>query len=198
MLWLLLIGISLGLVIAGFGAFMLFKKLPFDKVTGAEVVSSECSDGKCLVELKYVDEEKKTYFKKARLLTPIEKGEEITIMYDSKNPNNVCPCNPPVRMIGIVTSVIGVFVVLVGFALWLFGGSKNVDVVTQSQQDNSTMYDEGKGTSSMIESSVDSTVSSDLEVSTKTTGVESKSSIKDKSATTLSTTSDETVPFLKA
>lgn len=130
MSWLLLIGICIGLILMGIGAFIGFKKLPFNQVTSAEVTSVECTDGKCYVEVKFVDINQKTYIKKARLPAPVEKGDDITIIYDSSNPNNFYPGNPPVKLVGSLIGIVGLFILIATMSIWLFGGRSSPETRT--------------------------------------------------------------------
>lgn len=118
-LWLLICGFSLGLFLTLIGGYMLLKSTPFDKVTQAEVIVATCNNGKCTVELKFVDFTDKTFIKKAQLNRQVAAGDKITIIYDSTNPNNFYPGRPPVGMVGGIIAFVGLGV-LMAMAVWLY------------------------------------------------------------------------------
>lgn len=117
---LLLTGICLALTLTAIGAFMIFKKFPFDQITKATVTQVECEkNNKCTTELKFTSVDNKIYIKKAILQAPVKKDDTITIMYDSKNPNVFYPGNPPIRVVGGVIGFTGL-ALLFGLAIWAF------------------------------------------------------------------------------
>jgi hypothetical protein len=115
---LITIGVCIGVILATIGGFLLFAPIPFDSTTTAEVVSSICAKGSCSVELKFNDGNSRTYIKKATLSgEKISAGTKITILYDSKNPHNFYPGDPPIRLVGGGIGLIGV-VILLGMLAW--------------------------------------------------------------------------------
>lgn len=118
-LWIIVIGSALGLLLSAIGAWLMFKNTGFDEKTTGEVVDIvDCEDtSKCAVNIKFADKSEKLYVKKALMRSEYEKGDKIVVMYDSSNPNNFYPGNPPVRMIGAVIGFIGLSI-LVGMIGW--------------------------------------------------------------------------------
>lgn len=164
--WMLLIGFSLGMVITGVGAYLLLKPMPFDKTTSAEVTSATCANNKCTVVMKFVDSNDSIYNKQAIVSSSVKKGDRFTILYDSKNPNNFYPGNPPVRIVGGLIASLGLFliigVLIMGFVMYRAYKS------TSSYNQNYMTYSDPYATKSYLDTHLSSTTPS-LTPSTQST-----------------------------
>lgn len=116
-LWLLLIGFGLGMAVMAFGSYLLFARVPFDSIAKATVVQATCDKNNCVIDVEFEDKDSKLYAKKARVHHKVKEGDSLTIMYDSKNPNNFYPGNPPVRIVGGVIAFTGLLILL-GLIVW--------------------------------------------------------------------------------
>jgi len=121
-----------GLLLLGFGIYLLVAKQKLDATTSATIKSAVCkTDTKvvkkliggdnqsCNVTLTYTDKKGNSYTQKATLNMSLKAGDKLAIRYDSNNPNRFYPGDPPIRMIGGVTTGIAA-VLLLGALTWGF------------------------------------------------------------------------------
>lgn len=85
-----------------FGGLLLFKKSKYDVATTATVTAVMCQQdtNKCNITLKYKDQSNKEVTRTAIVKGPITVGSTRGILYDSGNPNNFYPSQPPVKAVG--------------------------------------------------------------------------------------------------
>jgi hypothetical protein len=119
-IWMFIL-IAIAVLMLTIGSYILFAKVKYDAVVNAEVTSVKCrtesKTNNCSIELSYKDNKGKDHKENALVTGPITVGQTMTIRYDSVNPSNFYPGNPPVRMVGGIIALVG-FVIMGGVALW--------------------------------------------------------------------------------
>lgn len=111
---LLFIGAALSILLLSFGGLLLFKKMKYDMSATADVNQVTCQDGtgKCNITMTFKDTKDKTYTVSAIVAGQVAPGSTRGIMYDSTNPNNFYPGQPPVRIIGAGLFMTGIVIAL--------------------------------------------------------------------------------------
>jgi cell division septation protein DedD len=98
-----------------FGGLLLFKPTGYDSSATATVTSVQCQEGtgKCNITLRFEDKEGNEITRNAIVKGSVKEGSTRGILYDSANPSNFYPSQPPVRMIG-AGLLIGGLLLLIG------------------------------------------------------------------------------------
>jgi hypothetical protein len=110
---LLVLGAIISIILLSIGGVLLFKKMKYDKSVTADITKVICQDGtnKCNITMSFKDAEK-SYTVAAIVSGPVTEGSTRGIIYDSSNPNNFYPGQPPVRIIGAGMFVSGLVLAL--------------------------------------------------------------------------------------
>lgn len=93
--------ISLGMMVLG--GMLLFGKMKYDTAVTATVTAVTCEKEdptKCNVTLTFNDKNDKEITRSAIVKGPITVGSTRGVLYDSENPSNFYPGQPPVRQVG--------------------------------------------------------------------------------------------------
>ena len=92
----------LSLAAVGAGTFLLIKKPRFDTSAEASVSNVSCADDKkCTATLTYKDTGGDSVSRTAILNGPVADGSTRNIVYNSSNPMDMYPAQPPVRILAI-------------------------------------------------------------------------------------------------
>jgi hypothetical protein len=96
------------------GGMLLFKKMKYDVATTATVTGVICQGdtNKCNITLRYKDSSNREITRTAIVKGPVTVNSTRGILYDSSNPSNFYPGQPPVKLVGGGMLAAGVVVAL--------------------------------------------------------------------------------------
>lgn len=127
----LAIGVLISIVMIIIGLVLIFRKPSLNSAAvGVVTEVGTCQNSNCTLTIKFTTGGKE-YTVTSTANGVFTKGQNVTLRYDSANPNNVSVGNPPIRGIGAGVLLIGVIILVISIAwFWVVQNSKVVAAVS--------------------------------------------------------------------